>query len=37
MAWIIQMEVSKLKARVTYLESEVERLTNDNKLLMNKQ
>ena len=29
-------EVSKLKARVTYLESEVERLTNDNKLLMNK-
>ena len=29
-------EVSKLKARVTYLESEIERLTNDNKLLMNK-
>lgn len=29
-------EVSKLKARVTYLEAEVERLTNDNKLLMNK-
>lgn len=29
-------EVSRLKARVTYLESEVERLTNDNKLLMNK-
>lgn len=29
-------EVSKLKARITYLESEVERLTNDNKLLMNK-
>lgn len=29
-------EVSKLKAKVTYLESEVERLTNDNKLLMNK-
>ena len=29
-------EISKLKARVIYLESEVERLTNDNKLLMNK-
>lgn len=29
-------EVSRLKARVTYLESEVERLTNDNKLLINK-
>lgn len=29
-------EVSRLKARVTYLESEVERLNNDNKLLMNK-
>lgn len=29
-------EVSRLKARVTYLESEVERLINDNKLLMNK-
>lgn len=29
-------EVSKLKARVTYLESEVERLTNDNKLLISK-
>ena len=26
-------EVSKLKARVTYLESEVERLTNDNRKL----
>ena len=29
-------EVSRLKARVTYLENEVERLSNDNKLLMNK-
>nr|DAG90662.1 MAG TPA: Receptor recognition protein, Long tail, Helical sandwich, Tail fiber [Crassvirales sp.] len=29
-------EISRLKARVTYLESEVERLFNDNKLLMNK-
>lgn len=29
-------EVSRLKARVTYLESEVERLINDNKLLINK-
>ena len=29
----IDDEVSKLKARVTYLESEVERLTNDNRKL----
>lgn len=29
----IDNEVSKLKARVTYLESEVERLTNDNRKL----
>lgn len=29
-------EISKLKARVTYLENEVERLTNDNKLLISK-
>nr|DAG89308.1 MAG TPA: endosialidase chaperone [Crassvirales sp.] len=32
----IDDEVNKLKARVTYLESEVERLNNENKLLISK-
>lgn len=32
----IDDEVDKLKARVTYLESEVERLSNENKLLISK-
>lgn len=32
----IDDEVDKLKARVTYLESEVERLNNENKLLISK-
>lgn len=32
----IDDEVDKLKARITYLESEVERLSNENKLLISK-
>ena len=32
----IDNEVDKLKARITYLESEVERLSNENKLLISK-